>query len=222
MADKFPNAAIIGTDISPIQPAWVPPTVSFQIDDAQQEWTWPINHFDFIHTRNLEGCISDWSDLQAKAFKHLKPGGWYEDVAYDIHTRSESPLVGPDHIYNKWSAFFFEAGDKMGKSFQYVRDSAQRHRMEKVGFVNIHETKFKVPVGGWSSDPVLKAVGMYNGLFIDQSLEGFALFIFKQVLGWEYDEIMEFVGEMRRQLRNQKTMPYYELHVVYGQKPEKS
>lgn len=34
MGDKYPEAEIIGTDLSPIQPAFVPPNVRFFIEDS--------------------------------------------------------------------------------------------------------------------------------------------------------------------------------------------
>ncbi len=34
MGDKYPEADIIGTDLSPIQPAFVPPNVRFFIEDS--------------------------------------------------------------------------------------------------------------------------------------------------------------------------------------------
>jgi precorrin-6B methylase 2 len=40
MADKYPMAEVIGTDLSPIQPKWCPPNCKFEIDDAEQVWTY--------------------------------------------------------------------------------------------------------------------------------------------------------------------------------------
>ena len=74
-ADEFPNAEVIGTDITPIQPAWVPPNVKFEIDDCNQEWTWPDNSFDFVHVRMMFGAVEDWYQLHRQAFRTLKPGG---------------------------------------------------------------------------------------------------------------------------------------------------
>ena len=42
MADDFPSAEILGTDISAVQPSWVPPNCKFEIDDAQLDWTFPV------------------------------------------------------------------------------------------------------------------------------------------------------------------------------------
>lgn len=38
-ARRFPNAQIVGTDLSPIQPDWVPPNCRFEVDDAELDFT---------------------------------------------------------------------------------------------------------------------------------------------------------------------------------------
>lgn len=38
MADECPQAIVTGTDISPIQPSWVPPNCQFYIAEAEAEW----------------------------------------------------------------------------------------------------------------------------------------------------------------------------------------
>ncbi|RAL68771.1 hypothetical protein DID88_007464 [Monilinia fructigena] len=75
-ADIFPNASVLGTDLSPSQPDMVPPNCRFEIDDMTEEWTYPPDYFDFIHIRALFGSIHDWDNLYAQAYKHLKPGGF--------------------------------------------------------------------------------------------------------------------------------------------------
>ncbi|EEY19336.1 conserved hypothetical protein [Verticillium alfalfae VaMs.102] len=60
MADEFPSAKVLGTDISAVQPSWLPPNCKFEIDDAQLDWTFPVNHFSYIHARHLYGGIDDW------------------------------------------------------------------------------------------------------------------------------------------------------------------
>ena len=57
MADQYPSAVVIGTDLSPIQPTWVPPNVRFEIDDFEEEWTFGRDRFDFVHARLLIGSV---------------------------------------------------------------------------------------------------------------------------------------------------------------------
>ena len=67
MADEHPSAEVIGTDISAVQPDFVPTNCIFQIDDAQLDWTFKKDHFDFIHLRYLYGAIDDWKKLYHQA-----------------------------------------------------------------------------------------------------------------------------------------------------------
>jgi ubiquinone/menaquinone biosynthesis C-methylase UbiE len=96
MADQFPSAEVIGTDISPTQPNWVPPNLQFQIDDAQLDWTFPDNHFDFIHLRYMQGAIDDWPKMYRQMYRHLKPGGWFQHLEPGLEMGSDNPNVKID------------------------------------------------------------------------------------------------------------------------------
>ncbi|KAK4450843.1 S-adenosyl-L-methionine-dependent methyltransferase [Podospora aff. communis PSN243] len=221
LANDFPDAKVIGTDISAVQPSWVPPNCSFQIDDAQLDWTFKKSSFDLIHIRNLFGGIDDWPKLYRQAFEHLESGGWIESMEIDIETRSENPRIreDPNHIFKKWCKLFWEAGDKTGRSFRIARDGQMQKYIEEAGFVDVQHRWWKVPIGGWARDPLLKQVGLYNGLYIDLSLDGFALYPIGQIMGWSLDEVHELVNGMRREFSDPKSLPYYNLHVVYARKP---
>ncbi|KAM0403561.1 hypothetical protein ACHAQC_001177 [Fusarium culmorum] len=52
MAEKYPSAEVLGLDLSPIQPSWVPPNVKFMVDDIEDEWL-NGDGFDFVHLRNM-------------------------------------------------------------------------------------------------------------------------------------------------------------------------
>lgn len=68
-ADMFPSAEVIGTDLSAIQPSWIPPNLRFEIDDAESEWAWQEESFDFIHNRNFVCAIRDWPKLIRQCYK---------------------------------------------------------------------------------------------------------------------------------------------------------
>ncbi|RFN46890.1 s-adenosyl-l-methionine-dependent methyltransferase [Fusarium flagelliforme] len=178
MADEYSSAEVIGTDISAAQPTFVPPNCIFQIDDAQLDWTFEPNTFDFIHLRYLYGAIDDWRKLFRQAYTHVRPGGWVESLDIDIETRSENPKVqnDPNHIFYKWYQLFFECGRKTGRTFEIARDGRQEEYMREAGFTDLVAKSWKVPIGGWPHDEKLKQIGFYNGAFVDQSLDGFAIF----------------------------------------------
>jgi ubiquinone/menaquinone biosynthesis C-methylase UbiE len=82
MADKFPDALVTGTDLSPIQPDLVPDNLVFEVDDASLEWTWDDDHFDFVHIRELFGSIRDWDLFFGEALRCIAPGGYIEVVEH--------------------------------------------------------------------------------------------------------------------------------------------
>jgi cyclopropane fatty-acyl-phospholipid synthase-like methyltransferase len=70
IADLYPEAKVIGVDLSPIQPEWVPTNVKFEIDDIEDNWTWPPDHFDVIYSRfMLSGSISNIRKYFQQAFR---------------------------------------------------------------------------------------------------------------------------------------------------------
>ncbi|KAM0495609.1 hypothetical protein ACHAP8_007875 [Fusarium lateritium] len=222
VADEYPSAEVIGTDISAVQPDWVPPNCLFQIDDAQLDWTFKPDYFDLIHTRYLYGAIDNWHKFYHQALTHLKPGGYFEHIDFDLETRSENPKFrdDPEHIFKKWASLFFEAGDKVGRTFRWPVDGRHVKEMRKTGFINVVHKQWKVPIGGWPRDPKLKKIGLYNAHYIDQSLEGYAVYPIGQILGWSFEEVTVLVGKMREAIRNPKSLPYLVVHSVVGQKPQ--
>ncbi|KHO01513.1 Methyltransferase type 11 [Metarhizium album ARSEF 1941] len=211
MADAYPSCEIIGTDISPIQPLWVPQNLSFEIEDAQLDWTFGPATFDFIHMRALYGSISDWRRLYRQAYTALKPGGWLENFEFTINLRSDLPEIrdDPDHIFKRWSTVFMEASDRMGKSLRIGMNGRMTRYMREAGFEHIAHKHYQVPVGAWSTDYTYKQIGLYNLTFMENSLEGFALYLLREVMGWEYARVQVFLAEMRSALRNAKNRPYY-------------
>jgi hypothetical protein len=94
--------------------------------------------------------------------------------------KSDDGSITDDHIMAQWSKVFLEAGEKMGRTFRIFNYA--KEYISNAGFVDIKETKYKLPIGGWSSDPKMKNLGRYNLLQFTQGVEGFALFLLKDVM----------------------------------------
>jgi hypothetical protein len=68
IANYLPDSKVVGVDLSPIQPIYTPPNITFMVDDVEDyPWSWvgwdwneKGEEFDFIHCRNLAGSIRDW------------------------------------------------------------------------------------------------------------------------------------------------------------------
>jgi hypothetical protein len=68
VADLYPAAEVIGVDLSPIQPTWIPPNLKFIIDDIEDTWIHG-GGFDLIHIRFVACVIKDISGLFSKCFE---------------------------------------------------------------------------------------------------------------------------------------------------------
>lgn len=68
-ADEYPSAEVIGFDLSPTQPSFVPPNLKFEVDDAEEPWIHPTDHFDLVHVRALYGAIADWPAFYRNALR---------------------------------------------------------------------------------------------------------------------------------------------------------
>ncbi|KAF4967018.1 hypothetical protein FSARC_5390 [Fusarium sarcochroum] len=219
-ADNFPNTQVIGTDVSPIQPGWVPPNLKFEIDDCTQEWTFEPNSLDYVHLRWLVGSIVDWDKLFAEAYRCLKPGGYIESHEALSRMDCNDGSIHEKSAMHQWGKFFVEGGKKIGRSFTVVEDGVQRKAIEKAGFVDLEERNFKVPIGGWPKDAKQKEIGKYARATLEQDIEGYVLFMANTVEGWTKEEVEVYISLLRRELRAGKMHPYYQQKVVWAQKPK--
>ncbi|KAK0611686.1 S-adenosyl-L-methionine-dependent methyltransferase [Immersiella caudata] len=217
-AVEFPDATVLGTDLSPIQPSFIPPNLKFEIDDYNQEWTFPQNHFDYVHTRWLLGTPTDWNVFLKRAFDSIKPGGWLETYEMSAIIESDDDTVTDQTALGQWGKIFIDGGKKAGRSFTIVQDNTQRKAMEAAGFVDIQEHNIKMPIGGWAADPKLKEVGLYSQLVLEGDPEGYVLFM-TSTLGWSREQILAYIAAVKRETRSGKLRPYYKQKVVWGRKP---
>ncbi|KAJ3466392.1 hypothetical protein MRS44_007050 [Fusarium solani] len=75
VCQNYPSIEVIGTDIAPIQPEWIPPNCSFEMEDANQAWTQDISSFDLVNNQGCIGEIVNWERFCAEAYDRLRFGG---------------------------------------------------------------------------------------------------------------------------------------------------
>lgn len=139
----------------------------------------------------------------------LKPGGWIEQVEMGVVPKSEDGSVAPDSIFAKWGEVSLAAGDAFGKSLRTVDESKQG--LVDAGFEGVVEHRFKWPVGGWSRDPKMKEIGLFNRLHWEQGIEGWCMFLLTNYLGWSREEVMVYLGKMRTMLRDKHVHAYQDM-----------
>ena len=172
VGDLFPQAVVIGTDITPIQTRFAPPNVRYELEDAKQPWTYEDDTFDFVHVRGMIGVIADWDAFYREAFRVCKPGGFFEDMSNSCNIISDDGSVeegSPMDIYGK---VLWEGGKKLGHTFRHYEDDIQRKGMEAAGFVDIVTHEFRAPIGTWPTDPGLKEIGLWTRYSFSSDAEG--------------------------------------------------
>jgi ubiquinone/menaquinone biosynthesis C-methylase UbiE len=102
IALRHPQARVIGTDLSAIQPSNHPANCDFIKDDAEEEWVFPqVPAFDLVHLRMVCMSFDDPMKVMKSAVGSLKEGtGWveYHDIIpapewMDEGEGGEFPLV---------------------------------------------------------------------------------------------------------------------------------
>ncbi|KAJ5126398.1 hypothetical protein N7526_008575 [Penicillium atrosanguineum] len=197
MADQYPSAQVTGVDLSPIQPNFVPPNCTFEVDDMTMPWTYEPERFDFIHVRELFGCIPDWNHFFQECMSALKPGGHIEVVEHSVAPVADDSTMGSDHFFHMWGETALQAGQKFGKSFTIWEESADRLR--NLGFEEVVEHRYKWPMNG--------------------GIEGFMLRLLTTVLEWPYVQAQVYLAKMRSSIRDYKTHAYLPVSVVTARKP---
>ncbi|KAH6949262.1 S-adenosyl-L-methionine-dependent methyltransferase [Fusarium avenaceum] len=218
-ADEYPNAEVIGTDISPIQPSWVPPNLKFEIEDCTQSWTFAPNSADYIHIRWLIGSIPDWNQFFKEAYKTCKPGGWVESFEPSGIITSDDDTVKESSALGQWGKLFIEGAKKFGMSFTVYEEELQREAMEAAGFVDIQTHELKTPIGNWTKDREMKEYGEFARHVFLVDTEGAVVFV-ANTIGWSESEIHVYIAHVRREAKSGDHHAYYKQRVVWGRKPE--
>lgn len=221
MAYKFPNARIIGTDLSPIQVGG-PPNCSFEIEDADDQWIFPPGYFSLIHSRILMGGIENWPRLFEQAYNALQSGGWLElqEIPYSVHSDDPKTNINSLSLAQILTSFTTLSAHNGRVCGDKIHEFKQH--MAAAGFVDITETRYRLPIGNW--DPAMsdtdREVGMYNVINHLEGIEGFSLAICNaEDSTVDAAQAMEMAELAKRDILNRKLRLFNYLVILKGRKP---
>ncbi|RSL84400.1 hypothetical protein CDV31_016705 [Fusarium ambrosium] len=215
-ADENPQAIVVGVDLSPIQPGWVPPNVRFYVDDVEEDWDEP-QRYDYIHCRYMAGAIADWPALVRRLHHHLNPGGWVEFQETINTLYSDDETLEPDNALVRLMDHLKDAHNKIGRTLDPAHEF--RHWVEEAGFHNITEQMFKFPVGPWPKDRRLKEIGACLSMNFTSGVDAFTAKPFRDHLGWSQEEVEVLKAEVRKVAKRREVHAMFHLVVVTAQKP---
>ncbi|KAH6867810.1 S-adenosyl-L-methionine-dependent methyltransferase [Thelonectria olida] len=216
-ADENPSAEVLGTDLSPIQPEWIPPNCVFEVDDFESDWVY-TKPFDYIHTRELEGCIGNEMRLFQQAHEHLAPGGYFEMQGVGAQFLSDDDTLEQAPNAQMWMNKIVEGAAMFGKPIDSTPTWAQK--MKEAGFVDVKQVIHKIPIGPWPKDADLKEIGRFQALQEAKVIDSYTPGLFTRVLGWNSAEVQVFIAKIKKELKDPSIHLYLPVYFVWGRKAE--
>jgi hypothetical protein len=132
--------------------------------------------------------------------RNLTPSGHAEFQDFNLLYYSEDGTLTPSHALREWIATLCGAAESLG------RDPNPGSKLEgwvrDAGFVNVVHRRYRVPIGAWARDPLLKEVGTWNWRQVWNGLEGLSMRLCTGVLGWGEQEVRALLERVRRDLKD--------------------
>lgn len=227
-ATQHPEANVIGTDLSLIQPPDAPANCTFIKENSEyDEWVYEYQDpFDFVYMRLVNSCFDDHRTVFRKAFENLKPGGWIElnDATFELLC-TDGSIEGTN--IQKWSERMFQASEACGRDFKVPHKYKQW--LIDTGFVDVVEevgpmpgNELQLPRGRaamdtlcsalltsstratgnpWPSDPKFHELGRWQMTNFYRGLRGMS-FKLLRAHGMTPEEIEVFIDATREDIRD--------------------
>jgi SAM-dependent methyltransferase len=201
---------VVGTDLSPIQPAYLPPNVTFEICDAE-DTPWTFNtRFDFVHLRAMMTCFKEPRAVIQAAYESLEPGGYVQlrDPLMPFRFHGSPPAPEPDCALAEWGRLVMDAAARSGRSWDNVRHYEQWLR--EIGFVDVVVVKEALPLSPWTKSRRMKYLSLWLQHDMLQAMDAISLALFTRVLGWDVPRLKEFLERVKSDLKDTKIHAYSE------------
>ncbi|KAE8384472.1 S-adenosyl-L-methionine-dependent methyltransferase [Aspergillus alliaceus] len=149
MANKYPEAFVVGVDLAPIQPPNHLPNCEFYAP------------FDF------ESC---WAMGEESIFSHLRAGAWFEQVEIDFKPRCDDRLL--DRLaLRQWYKLLKQAMQDLMRPVAYSsRETIQD--LQEAGFIEVDHQMVGLPLNPWHQDGHERKVARWYNLAILESTPG--------------------------------------------------
>nr|POE47951.1 putative methyltransferase tdie [Quercus suber] len=206
LADAFPHMKVYGTDLSPIQPDFVPPNCQFIVDNAELDWAFDYK-FDYIHARMLTMGMHNWSRFFEQCWNHLEPNGWLETLEVQFPPRRVDGEEARESQFIKWGDYCYDAAQKAGID---ARASEKfTGMMESRGFVNVDRVDVQWPIRPWAKGRKAKVMGRLLYENTQQAVPAVGLALFTRQLGWTKEQAEIHIAEALKDVDDHSNHFYY-------------
>ncbi|KFY13677.1 hypothetical protein V491_06328 [Pseudogymnoascus sp. VKM F-3775] len=214
VGDLYPSAHILGIDLTPIQPLWVPPNVEFIVDDCEKDWL--TSDVDLAHFRFMAMILRDIPGVLQHAYKSLRPNGWIELQELHGHPCCDDGTMSPDDPFKRLYDLAGQAYQKFGMSTSLP--AQLEPLLLAAGFQNIHCKIMKVPIGTWAKDKTMRLIGLYQKTVVGDFIPTLAGRPFA-ALGMSQEEAQVTLAFARKALNDANVHRYFNYYFWYAQKP---
>lgn len=146
---------------------------------------------------------------QLTSTSNLEPGGWIEQLEALAPVECDDGSVPEDSPLKSWGTNIMACAEKSGRGLDAMLTMTDKIR--KAGFVDIHEKKYKWPIGPWPKDKQLKEAGMVNYSHWMSGLEGWCMYLFTKYGSpspWSKEEVLVYISSLRNELKNPRYHNY--------------
>lgn len=182
----------------------MPPNCQFEIDDAEDEWTYS-HKFDYIHGRGLATCFKSHLSVFQSAFRFARPGGYFElqDGLFPVRCIDDT-LKGT--ALEKWCNLVTAGANALGQNWSQVPRYAAY--MKEAGFVDVIEKKFAWPLGPWAQGERMKILGTLCRENLLVSVHGMSMAVMTKGLGMTSEEVELLLPDVKKDINNIKIHCY--------------
>lgn len=185
----------------------IPANLTFEVDDIDDEWVFQ-RPFSFIHARLTVFCMRDPISVFRKAFNSLEPGGYLEMQDASSPLRSLDGTIDGTALREIYELMTSGAA-KLG--IDTSNPSRYKAMFEEVGFVDVTETVFELPIGPWGKSKYHKKIGSLFRKDLDMGCEGMAMGMLTRIHGMQKEEVMKMVTQVKLDMANRDVHAYQNL-----------
>ncbi|KAI1366660.1 S-adenosyl-L-methionine-dependent methyltransferase [Xylaria arbuscula] len=217
MAVRYPQAKILGIDISRIQKTTaVPPNVKFVIDNVENPWPTPPNSIDFLHIRGLAGGITDWPALFEQAYERLKPGGLLEWAEQAIQIFDFDNDLGDAELCPQFLNLWRDLSKQNNIDFSPSPNGPVW--LVEVGFEAIAQRIEILPIGEWAQDEKLQTRQKLMNQISAEHFESHCGLLFTNC-GWTREKFDAIAPTFFNEIHNESKKPYTTIVFTTARKP---
>ncbi|KAI0204074.1 S-adenosyl-L-methionine-dependent methyltransferase [Astrocystis sublimbata] len=217
MAVRYPQAKILGIDISRIQKTTaVPPNVKFVIGNVEDPWPTPDDSIDFLHARSIAGGVTDWPNLFKQGYEKLKPGGLLEWTEIAIQIFDFDGDFGDAELCPKFLNVWRDLNKR--NNIDFTPSPNAPVWLVEAGFESIAQRTEILPLGEWAQDEKLQVRQAIMNKIAHEHFENHCGLLFTKS-GWTKEQYDAMAPTFFTELQAASKKPYTMVVITTARKP---